>query len=443
MLSDFLNYINDHNLITKGKKVLLAVSGGIDSMVMSDLFMKSGLETGIAHCNFSLRGIESDLDEELVKKRAIENNILFHTVKFQTGEFASEKGISVQMAARELRYEWFEKVRREYGYESVAVAHNLNDSIETMLINLTRGTGIAGLTGIKPSINHIIRPMLFATRSTIEKYQEKHKITYREDRSNSDVKYNRNRIRHLVIPVLKEINPSVENTLNETAERLSGINEIVNIFIEQLKKDLILTGKDYITLNISKLKPYLGNRTIIFEIFREFGVTNPELRDLVNIIEGRTGSEIFTLSHRIIRDREKLIITGKTIPEDSVFIVSGIKEMKKAPGIASANIDFVSGEYSVAHNRSTASLDYRKILFPLTIRHWHEGDSFFPFGMNKRKKLSDYFIDRKFSKPDKENALVVESDGKIIWIVGERIDNRFRITTKTKEVLVLKARGKK
>ena len=236
MINEFKKFISENNLLNPGDKILLAVSGGIDSMVMAHLFHLQKYNIGIAHCNFSLRGGESDKDEELVRQFAFENNIPFYTIRFETKKFARDNKLSIQMAARELRYKWFEETRNEAGFDSIAVAHNLNDNIETLLINLTRGTGLAGLTGMKPVNNKIIRPLLFATRNDIISYREQYNIAFREDNSNNDTKYIRNKIRHLIIPVLKEINPSIEATLNEAAERFSGFNEIVTEHIDSTQR---------------------------------------------------------------------------------------------------------------------------------------------------------------------------------------------------------------
>ena len=236
MVSEFKKFISENNLIKPGDKILLAVSGGIDSMVMTHLFQSLDYKIGIAHCNFSLRGRESDKDQEMVSLYASEHNIPFYSTRFETKAFAKKNKLSVQMAARDLRYKWFEEIRTKHGYDSIAVAHNLNDNIETLLINLTRGTGLTGMTGMRPVSNRIIRPLLFATRQEIMSFQIRHKIAFREDKSNADTKYTRNKIRHLIIPVLKEINPSIETTLNETAERFTGINEIVSNYISGLRE---------------------------------------------------------------------------------------------------------------------------------------------------------------------------------------------------------------
>jgi tRNA(Ile)-lysidine synthase len=348
-------------------------------------------------------------------------------------------GISTQMAARELRYTWFEEIRRKYNYNTIAVAHNLNDNIETILINLTRGTGITGLTGIKASGNSLIRPLLFAPRTEIEEYCNTRKIKYREDRSNAETKYVRNKIRHLVIPVLKEINPSIETTLVETAERMTGISEIVNEYIGNLRKEVLRVKKDISIIDTVSLDPYSGNKTILFEIFRPFGISGSNLTDLINIIKGRTGGYIVTSSHRIVRNRKELVIT-ELIEDvfDKPVIISGLKQISGSDFISTAEVVNISEKFVIPADGRMAAFDYKLIKFPLIIRKWRPGDHFYPLGMNKRKKLSDYFTDRKYSLPDKENVRLLESEGKIMWIIGERIDNRFRITKNTKKVLILK-----
>jgi len=438
MLQDFLNYIKDNHLIRKGERVLLAVSGGIDSMTMTDLFVMAGIETGIAHCNFCLRGTESDLDEELVKEYAGSHKIPFYSVRFETKKYALKKGISIQMAARDLRYEWFEKIRKEKGFDSIAVAHNLNDNIETLLINLTRGTGIAGLTGMKVSGNKIIRPLLFATRQNIEEYCSEWNIKFREDQSNSETKYTRNKIRHLILPLLKDINPSVEITLNETVERLSGINEIVSGVIEKIRGKCAVEADDYISFSIPKLKPWLNNKTIIFELFRPFGVSGSNLKDLIKLTGGRTGGQLFTHTHRLVKNRNEIIVT--VLPEslNELYFAGSVNELKKIPGILSVRVADIKKGFRIPPGDGNACIDLDIVAFPVIFRKWKPGDFFYPFGMKQKKKLSDYFTDRKFSLPDKEKTLILESEGKIVWIVGERIDNRFRITESTRKALIIK-----
>jgi tRNA(Ile)-lysidine synthase len=439
MLNEFNKYISEHKLLTPGERVLLAVSGGIDSMVMTHIILRSGYVAGIAHCNFSLRADESDKDEKMVQQYAAKNNIPFYTTRFDTKTFAKEKGLSVQMAARELRYKWFETIRRKYKYDKIAIAHNLNDNIETVLINLIRGTGITGLTGMKSMNNRIIRPILFATRNDIIKYSKRHRIAYREDMSNADTKYLRNKIRHNVIPVLKEMNPSIEITLNDTAERLSGLYEIVSDYIYDLRRKITEEKNNFITLNISLLRPYLHNRTILFELFRPFGISNVQLNDLIRVIQGKTGGQLFTGTHRIIKNRKEIIVTHEQDVKYNTYEINNIQDFEGAPGIRSAEYFDIKGSFEIPSDPNTACLDADKITFPVIIRRWKTGDYFYPLGMRNKKKLSDYFINSKYSIVDKENILIMESEGKIVWIIGDRIDNRFRITSSTKKNLLIKS----
>jgi len=428
MLNEFKKFIAENDLIKPGDRILLAVSGGIDSMVMTHLFLRLGNETGIAHCNFSLRANESDKDEEMVRKYAAEHNIPFYSIRFETKAFAKKNGLSVQMAARELRYAWFEEIRKENGYDTIAVAHNLNDNVETLIINLTRGTGITGLTGMRPAINRIIRPLLFATRQDITDYCNQHRIIFREDKSNTDTKYTRNKIRHLVIPVLKEINPSIETTLNETAERFTGINEIVSEYISGLRERISEQKRELITFNISLLKAHLHNKAVLFELFKPYNINNVQLSDLIKVIDGKTGGQIFTDSHRIIKNRKEIIVSHEDTGNETFYCIKNIPGFRKVPGIDSAGYVNITDKFEIPSDPFIACIDSEKVSFPLIIRKWKAGDHFYPLGMKQKKKLSDYFIDNKYSRLDKENILILESEGKIVWIIGDRIDNRFRIT---------------
>ena len=439
MLEKFKKFIADNNLIKPGDRILLAVSGGIDSMVMTHLFQQLENNVGIAHCNFSLRSLESDKDEEMVCKFASDNNIAFFSTRFETKDYAAKNGLSVQMAARELRYSWFEEIRQENRYDSIAVAHNLNDKIETLIINLIRGTGIAGLTGIKPVFNRIIRPLLFAKRQEIAAYCNEHRITFREDLSNTDTKYLRNKVRHLIIPVLKEINPLVESALNETADRFIGINEIVSEYISGIRKSVSEHRDEFITFNISLLKQYMHNRVIIYELFKPFSINDVPLNDLINIIEGKTGGQIFTGTHMIIKNRKEIIVSCEKAVDEAPRVIENIQEFDGVPEIVSVRSVIVTDMFEIPSGPLSACIDSDKISFPLIIRKWEAGDYFYPLGMKQTKKLSDYFIDNKYSGIEKKNARILESDSKIVWIIGDRIDNRFRITRSSKYALILNA----
>jgi tRNA(Ile)-lysidine synthase len=439
MFEEFLSYIRKNNLFKMQDRLLLAVSGGIDSMVMLHLFLKLGTDIGIAHCNFCLRDKESDNDEELVKKHAYENKIPFYSIRFNTKEHAAKNGISIQMAARDLRYEWFEKIRLENHFDLIAIAHNLNDNIETMLINLTRGTGLTGLSGIKPASNRIIRPLLFASRKKIEEYCNDYHITFREDKSNAETKYMRNKIRHLVIPILKEINPSLEETLNDTAERLSGIDKIVSVYINGIRSQTSIRMGTTTVFDVEKLKKYLKSKALIFELFSPYGVTGLATGDLLKLMTGKTGKQIFTKTHRILKNRYELIVSPLVKHSQDYYEINGVEDLLKVPGIKSAEIINTGPGYRIPRKKSVASIDTEKIKFPLIIRGWKRGDFFYPLGMKQKKKLSDYFIDRKYSLVKKENALIIESEGKIVWIIGERIDERFKVTVSTSIILKIES----
>jgi len=440
MLKEFLDYIAENKIPDKNSGILLAVSGGIDSMVMADLFLKAGYNIGIAHCNFSLRGRDSDLDEDLVKEFAERHNIPFYCIKFNTLEYAETNGLSVQMAARDMRYNWFEKIREHNGFDYLAVAHNLNDNIETLLINLTRGTGITGLAGMKPVSGRLIRPLLFATRNEIENYCKKFGITYREDKSNAETKYTRNRIRHLIIPELKKINPSIETTLSETLIKLRETDDIVSRFIKEIRETISVTDNDKVTFDVEQLNYYIHEKTIIFELFRPFGLSGSQAGDLIKVISGKTGGQLFTSSHRILKNRNKIIITESSELQESIYTIFMQEQMKDVPFIVSADIMEIKGNLTISDDRSIAYLDENVIEYPLLIRKWKDGDFFYPLGMKSKKKISDFLIDIKKSRIDKEKIMILETGGKIAWVIGERIDSRFRIKPSTKKALIIKTK---
>lgn len=441
MLNDFLKNIREHKIAMKGDRILAAVSGGIDSMVMADLLQKAGLLAGIAHCNFQLRGRESLLDEQLVRKFAEKTGVPFHSIRFATRVYARKKGISIEMAARELRYDWFRRISEEEGYDAIAVAHNMNDNIETLILNLVRGTGIAGLTGMKTDSGNIIRPLLFAARKSIREYQEKNKIPFREDRTNADTIFIRNKIRHEVIPVLREINPSVESTINETACRLEGIYDFISGETSKIRKSVFREEGEEIIVNIIKLAPYINNKALLYELFRPYGVSGSLVKDIQSISKGRTGKQVLTGTFRILRNRGDIIISKQNENELGQHTAAGPADLRKCPQIASVRTVAADRKMVIDTGPGSASLDFHKICFPVTIRKWQNGDFFYPFGMNRRKKLSDFFTDIKLSRFDKEKVMILESGGQIAWIIGWRIDNRFRITKTTRKVLVLKARS--
>lgn len=441
MLNKFLTYIRENKLADKNDRILMAVSGGIDSMVMADLLLKAGFKTAVAHCNFCLRGNEADKDEELVRKYAGSNKIEFFLKRFETKKYAVQNRLSIQMAARELRYSWFDELMNEKGFNITAVGHNLNDNIETMLINLTRGTGLTGLTGIKPMSGKIIRPLLFASRNDIEDYCKENKIHYREDMSNAETVYTRNKIRHKVIPELKKINPLAEYALNETIKRLSETKDISDRFIAEISNRIITHSDKIKIINLALLQPCLNNKTLVYELLKPFGITDTTLKNLYSIIKGRSGRQIYTMSHMILKNRNELIISPLKASPKVYIEIPDISTLKQLPFIDSADIIRIPDNYFIPVEKSTACLDSSAVSFPLVIRTWQPGDYFYPLGMKQKKKLSDYFIDSKYSVHEKGEKLIMESSGEIVWIIGDRIDNRYRITSTTKKALIIRALG--
>jgi tRNA(Ile)-lysidine synthase len=437
MIEEFRKYIEENSLINKSDRILLAISGGIDSMVMAHLFLTINTKIGIAHCNFNLRGMESDKDEAFVKHFASTHEIPFYSVSFDTAGFATEKGISIQMAARELRYRWFEEIRLRNNYTCISIAHNLNDNVETFLINLTRGTGIAGLTGMKPKHNTLIRPLLFATRNAIIEYSILNHVDFREDKSNAETKYTRNKIRHVIIPQFREINPSFEATITETAERLNEINDIIAGHISGIRDKVSIITDNTIAFKINALQGLSPQLTQLYELFRPYGIGKGQLHDLVKLINGKTGSQLITSGYILVKNRKEILVSKREADSENYFEISVLEDFVKFPGLISAEIKKVNSRFSIPLSSNIACLDVDMISFPMIIRKWKHGDSFYPLGMKQKKKLSDYFVDNKYSVIEKEHCRILESERKIVWIIGDRIDNRFRITKSTKKVLII------
>jgi tRNA(Ile)-lysidine synthase len=434
MREEFIKYSSVNGLLPADGNLLAAVSGGIDSMVMVNLYLESGIKPAVAHCNFSLRGEESDGDEEFVKEFADQHDLVFHNIRFDTSGFALSEHLSIQMAARELRYRWFEEIREKNHYDSIAVAHNLNDNAETFFINLLRGTGINGLTGMKPRNGYIIRPLLFASREEIFDYAKENNIRHREDSSNAQVKYTRNKIRHKVFPILKEINPDALIAITSTMERLSGTADIAAKAIAVTHSELFTVKGDEIHVNISELRKICKEKTLIFELFRQYNITPQQCDELTDLLDSPVGKMLFTGNYRIIRDRSYLIITP--LSRDQRISV-GFKDIRELIDSESFS-EIITGDADTVKIDSSpysAFLDADLVKFPITYRRWEPGDRFTPLGMSGMKKISDFLVDTKVSLAAKERVMVLLSGNDIIWVTGYRIDNRFRVTEKTKRIL--------
>ncbi len=438
MLNTFTQNINDNFSINGSDKILLAVSGGADSVVMLDLFARSKFSCGIAHCNFKLRGEDSDLDEQFVEKLAEKYKFQLHKISFDTQKYAQENGISIEMAARDLRYEWFEKIRQEFGYQYIALAHHKDDVIETFFINLVRGTGIRGLSGIKSKNGNIIRPLLFANQQDIINYTETQKLQFREDISNQDTKIIRNKLRHEILPLLTEINPAANNNILNTIGNLYASQLLMSQKIEEYRKLLTRVKKRSIIINISNVQQLELGEIVLYELLRDYNFNASQANDIYKAMNGESGRVFLSKTHQLVKDRNNLIINKIRNNEFTALIDENQMELK-LPNSNFLTIEsrLVDKNYNIPKQNHHIALDYNKLKFPLKIRTWRNGDFFYPLGMRQKKKLSDFFINEKYSIIDKQNALLLLSGDDIVWIIGKRIDNRYKITNKTRKVLEL------
>lgn len=437
MKNNFLKFISEKQLISPNDKVLLAVSGGIDSMVMLHLFAQAGISAGIAHCNFQLRGEDSNGDEELVLSVAKKQGLDIHTIRFDTKEYASKNGISIQMAARELRYNWFEQIREEHGYTLIATAHHSDDVVETFLLNLLRKTGISGLHGIRPKSGFLIRPMLFTSKKEIARYAKEHAIAYRDDVTNADDHYLRNFIRLHIVPDFQQLNPSFNTTLLNSIDIIARqealYKEYVHNAIQSITKD-ISGGFSIEILSLKKLS-YLDIH--LFELLHPLGFSEEQIQNMIACLDSTEEKVFYSPSFKLLKTRSAIEWYPIQQEEDTVLVINNIEELAKA------NISVVVCEHSTdfvfENDASIAYLDRDKLSFPLEIRHWKPGDYFYPFGGKGKRKLSDFFSDLKFKSIEKQNIkLLCNGNGDIVWVMGLRSDNRYRIGKSTPNILILR-----
>jgi len=431
MVAALNKFAAENGLFKKGDKILIAVSGGRDSIVLCELFHQSKHNFGIAHCNYQLRGKESMEDESFVKGIASKYKVEFFSKRFETKKTAKEKGSSIQETARVLRYNWFEQIRKQNGYDYIATAHHKDDSIETFFINLIRGTGIAGLHGILPKRGNIIRPLLFAGRNEINEFIKSNKLKFREDSSNASNKYLRNKIRNNILPLFDQINPSFRDTLLEDILRLNETEKVFNYYIETCKEKVL--KKD--TISISGLKEFPFPSVLLYEILKKYHFNSDVSQEVFSSLDAKPGKIFYSPTHRLVKDRELLIITEKKANDsnDTFFISKDIKRIS-VPVKLELSQQKISDKYNIPKNNNIACLDFEKLHFPLEIRRWKKGDYFYPLGMKEKKKLSDFFSDNKFSIPEKEETWLLCSGGNIVWIINHRIDDRYKVGKNTKMI---------
>jgi tRNA(Ile)-lysidine synthase len=420
-------------------KILLAVSGGLDSMAMLHLFVESGYKVAVAHCNFQLRGLESDEDERWLSAYCEKRKIPFHSNRFHTNNYAIAHSVSIQMAARELRYQWFKELHESQGMSWIATAHHHNDSIETILLNLAKGTSLNGLQGIAAVNGHLLRPLLYATRHELETFVAEKGIPWREDQSNQTDDYQRNFIRHQLVPRFLELNPAFELSMTKTAMKLEGSLLLANQAVSDWKKLYWRSEGDAFHL----VKAGFGNQNsegynlaILWELLKEYGFHYDQCRQILMALHSQPGKKFLTALHALTIDRELLVLAPlRTTFTDAVITIQ--KDQTKAfcfEHTLTIQKSVKSEEFD--RNRMIATLDEQLLRFPITWRKWKEGDWFIPLGMKNRKKISDFLIDTKVSLAAKETVTVLESGGEIIWVAGHRIDDRFKVTESTADVLV-------
>lgn len=429
MLNKFQNHINANFSFLQDKKLIVATSGGMDSMVLVHLFQKFNLNFALAHCNFQLRGAESDGDENFVKDYAKHNNITFFVTKFDTKNYSEENKLSTQVAARNLRYNWFNELLVSEKFDFVATAHHLDDQVETFLINFSRGTGLDGLTGIPSQNGNIIRPMLPFSRKEIENYVSENKLQWREDSSNTSDKYLRNKIRHHVIPVFKEINESFLQSFQNTLDHLNQEQSLVNDAVQMVYDIVVSEDNEQLKINISALLQYENYRAYLYKWLNKYGFL--AWNDVYNLIEAQSGKQIFSEKYILLKDRDFLILSKKETTNFEEIIIHSITEKPNFP----LKLTLCNQSDIFNQMKNVIFVDENKIQFPLTIRKWKEGDYFYPSGMQGKKKVSKYFKDEKFTIFQKQETWILESNNQIIWIIGHRADDRFKIENTTQTIL--------
>ncbi|WP_316739749.1 tRNA lysidine(34) synthetase TilS [Pedobacter aquatilis] len=438
-LKQFHEFIEQHKLFASGNKILLAVSGGKDSVLMLHLFKALGIDVGVAHCNFNLRADEANRDEHFVKMLSASLNLTFHLTQFDTKKYAAENKISTQMAARRLRYQWFEEIRAANGYDYIALAQHQNDAVETVLINLVRGTGISGLHGIMPKRDKLIRPLLFLNSAEINDLVNENDLSFVEDSSNLSTNYTRNKIRLKVIPHLQQINPNLENTFAQNINRFKQLEEFLNAGVKQLSTQIIQYRKDGVYVSLNDIENLNPKHLLLFELLKPFNFTEAVVGDLINNLDKQSGVKFLSATHQAIIDRVFLIITEI---DNSVHQHKMIHENEADFYFRTHRFSLnFTEEVNYIVDKNRLFVDSGKLVYPLVMRNWQQGDKFIPMGMRNFKKLSDFFIDEKIPLHLKTTIpILINGNGDVIWVAGFRQDNRYKLTQATKKVAIFEVK---
>lgn len=428
-------YIEQHDLLHPGDRVIVGLSGGADSVALLLVLHQLGYDCIAAHCNFTLRSAESDRDEAFAQAFAEKQNIPFVHTTFDTHAYAAQHNLSIEMAARDLRYNWFETVRQEHQAQAIAVGHHQDDLAETILLNLIRGTGLQGLTGMASKNGYIVRPLLAISRQEIQSWLADQQQEYVTDSTNLEDQYTRNFIRLRILPLMEELNPSIRQTLAHTSIILKETKAIFDHAIQTIREDVLQNN----TIHISKLMTYPGTRTILHELLYPYGFTPATVEQIDEALQAEPGKQFYSADRRfrLVKDRDTLILS-ETMEETGDVYEIDPSEGDFSCGSLQLTFHLFETNRLFDNNPDNAWFDYDKLQMPLTLRRWQEGNWFIPFGMTGKKKVSDYFSDHKYSLLQKEQSWLLCSGADIIWIVGERSDNRFRVDNNTKKILFVK-----
>ena len=429
-------YIGRNIPLAAGDSVLVGLSGGADSVALLSILVELGYRCEACHCNFGLRGEESLRDRCFAADTAERLGVPFRETAFDTLAYAAENKLSVEMACRELRYAWFEQQRREAGAAYVAVAHHRDDSVETLLLNLIRGTGLTGLTGIQPVNGTVIRPLLSLSRADIESYLADRRLGFVIDSTNRETLYTRNKIRLQLLPLLREINPSVSDTLARMSTQLREVEEIYREAVARYRRQLLRREDDGLHIDLAALRGLAGARTLLFELIRDYGFLSSQLDDIWAAIDAPSGKFFDAPLYRLLKDRNEFVLYPRREESREYYIEKGVSRVEVPVCLTFAEYD--ADGYEIPRSSDTACFDADALPFPLRVRQWREGDRFKPFGMNGHRKLSDYFTDHKYTLSRKQNTWLLCSSEEIVWIIGERASDNYKISSDTRRVLEIK-----